>query len=52
MAVSYNQALEIPKSERITDNAILAFKFQQKCLSTSTMFLHSWLHQSQHLGMV
>jgi hypothetical protein len=36
----------------IIDNAIFAFKFQQKCLNTNFMSLHSWLHQSEHLSMV
>ena len=40
------------KYETIVDNAILAFDFQQKWLSTISMFLHDWLHQDVYLNTV
>ena len=36
----------------IVDNAILAFDFQQKWLSTRAVFLHNWLHQEVYLNTV
>ena len=50
--VSSNGTFEFPKSKMIMDNVMLTFKFQQKCLNTNFMFLHSWLHQSEYLGSV
>jgi hypothetical protein len=39
VASSY-QALKLSKSEMVIGNAILAFEFQLKCLSTCFMFLY------------
>ena len=43
VVASSNQAFKFSKLEMALCNAILAFEFRQKWLSTKIMFLYHWL---------